>query len=145
MHALAVKEDQRPVMPTHESWTDYVRRITKGKTRKEIAAAAGIDVSGVSRWLSGTSRPSPEKVISFARGMNQPPVAALIAAGYLENTDIRGVVEVVQSITVIPDDLLVDELRDRLRSRVSDDAQGSGLARIEAHGIKPRVKQPEHA
>jgi transcriptional regulator with XRE-family HTH domain len=73
-----------------EGWTAYVRRVTEGLPRRDIAAAAGIHVSGVSRWLSGESQPSAEKVISFARGLHQSPIQALVAAGYLEPTDVNG-------------------------------------------------------
>lgn len=106
-------------MPTHESWTDYVLRITRGLARKEIAAAAQIDVSGVSRWLTGANRPSPEKVIAFARGLRQPPIEALIAAGYLETTEVPGAISVVQSRSSISDAELLDEVATRLAERHS--------------------------
>ena len=113
-------------MTTHEGWVDYLRRITPGLTRKDIAHAAGIDVSGVSRWLNGTSRPSPEKVIDFARGIGKPPIEALIAAGYLEDGDVNGQVELVQSVDELPDEMLVDELRGRLLDRRGDQSQHGG-------------------
>lgn len=102
-------------MTAGETWAAYVRRITDGLPRKDIAEAADINVSAVSRWLSGASRPSPEKVIGFARGLNQSPLEALVAAGYLKETDIIGAVAIVQSLSTHSDDALVDELRDRLR------------------------------
>lgn len=89
MNALAYQEDTLTVT-TGENWTAYLRRITCGLTRKEIAAAANINVSGVSRWLTGVSQPSTEKVIGFARSLNQNPLEALIAAGYLSPEDVTG-------------------------------------------------------
>lgn len=101
-------------MTTGEDWTHYVRRITHGLPRKDIASAAGIHVSGVSRWLTGTSRPSPDKVIAFARSLHQNALEALVAAGYLSADDITGAVSVVQSLDTVPSDTLLDELRARL-------------------------------
>lgn len=89
MHNLALKREVI-TMTVRETWPSYVRRITQGLDRKAIAAAAGMNVSGVSRWLNEATRPSPEKVISFARGLHHSPIEALLAAGYLEDTDIGG-------------------------------------------------------
>lgn len=118
VHSTVRREDL-PTVTAGETWTAYVRRITSGLPRKDVAAAANINVSAVSRWLGGVSRPSPEKVIEFARGLNQAPLEALIAAGYLRDTDINGAVSIVQSLTTLSDDALVDELRDRLQVKRS--------------------------
>jgi transcriptional regulator with XRE-family HTH domain len=115
MHNLALKGEVTAT-PMGESWPSYVRRITEGLDRKAIADAAEMNVSGVSRWLTGVSRPSPEKAINFARSLNHSPVEALIAAGYLEETDTDG--QITRSpLAELSDDALVDELRQRLRSR----------------------------
>lgn len=120
VQALARRDDEAHV--THESWTDYVRRITHGVDRKHVAAAAGMNVSGLSRWLNGTTRPSPEKVISLARGLNHPPCEALVAAGYLEPGEVVGAVEIVQSTSELSDEALIDELYERLRKRAPQSA-----------------------
>lgn len=122
MNAPAYQEDT-PHVTAGENWAAYVRRITCGLTRKEIAEAANLDVSGVSRWLRGVSQPSPEKAIEFARSLEQSAVDALIAAGYLDETDVPGAVTVVQSLSELSDDVLVDELRGRLRDRVGGGEQ----------------------
>jgi hypothetical protein len=62
-------------------------------------------------------RPSPEKVITFARSLNKSPIEALIAAGYLNTVDTEAAVEVIQSLSLLSDDVLIDELRTRLRGR----------------------------
>lgn len=145
VHTLA-REDAIDVMTMRESWAAYVRRITAGLPRKEIAEAADINVSAVSRWLTGASPPSPEKAISFARGLGQSPIKALVAAGYLdEGDDVDGAVEIVQSLDVLSDDALIDELRDRLRRRAADQPQ-PGLERVERHlGRKGLgVKKPDN-
>jgi transcriptional regulator with XRE-family HTH domain len=105
------------VATTRESWADYVRRVTAGLPRKAIAQAADMNVSGVSRWLTGATRPSPEKVISFARGLQQSPLEALIAAGYIRENEVAGAVTVVVAPSDIPDEVLIDELAGRLHTR----------------------------
>lgn len=105
---------------TRESWTDYIQRITAGVPRKEIAKAAGIDVSGISRWINGdVDKPRAEKVVSFARGLHQSPIEALIAAGYLEPHEAAGVIEVVRSLSDVPDDELLAQVASRLKERSS--------------------------
>lgn len=131
VHTLARKDDLS-VMTMRESWTDYVGRITEGRPRKEVAAAAGIDVSGISRWLNSASMPRAEKVISFARGLAQSPVEALIAAGYLDEGDVDNAVEVVQSLSALSDDALIEELAGRLRRRHANQPQ-TGLTRVQRH------------
>jgi transcriptional regulator with XRE-family HTH domain len=109
MHNLALKGEVT-AHPMRETWPSYVRRITEGLDRKAIAAAAEINVSGVSRWLTGVSRPSPEKAINFARSLNHSPVEALICAGYLDETDTDG--QIIKSpLAELSDDALIDELR----------------------------------
>jgi transcriptional regulator with XRE-family HTH domain len=143
MNALAYQEDT-PAVTTGESWTAYLRRITHGLPRKDIAAAANIDVSGVSRWLRGVSQPSPDKVITFARSLNKSPIEALIAAGYLNTVDTEGAVEVIQSLSLLSDDVLIDELRARLRGRLEPVELPGRRTPMPALGdkTKGRVRRP---
>ena len=104
---------------TRESWTEYVQRITEGVSRKEVARAARINVSGISRWMTGENKPSAEKVVSFARGLHQSPIEALIAAGYLEPHEAAGVIEVVRSMWDVTDSELLAHLAERLSERPS--------------------------
>lgn len=122
---------------THESWTHYVRRITQGVDRKHVADAAGMHVSGLSRWLNSTGRPSPEKVISFARGLQRPPCEALVAAGYLEPHEVVGAVEIVQSLTELSDEALLQELYERLRRNAPTSASDV-LGPIPGFGENPK-------
>lgn len=101
-----------------ETWTEYVQRITSGVPRKEIAFAAGVDPSGISRWIGG-QLPRAEKAIGFARGLKQRPVEALIAAGYLEPEEVVGAFEVTRSASELSDDELLAELAGRLTRRAS--------------------------
>ncbi|WP_136244881.1 helix-turn-helix domain-containing protein [Mycobacterium intracellulare] len=99
----------------NETWPEYLQRVTDGVPRKDIAAAADVDISGVSRWITGTTaRPKAEKVVAFARGLNLNPVEALVAAGYLDAAELDGVVEVVRTRAELSDEELVAEVAARL-------------------------------
>lgn len=140
MNALAHQEDTAHVS-TGENWTAYVRRVTHGQPRKDIADAADIHVSGVGRWLKGTSRPSVEKVISFAHGLRQNPVDALVAAGYLEPSDVPGSVEIVRSTSELSDEELIEELRTRL---IVAKEQQPWLGGLTGFGQQPGVDRDEN-
>jgi transcriptional regulator with XRE-family HTH domain len=101
------------------TWAEYVRGT--GHARKDIAAAAGVSTSIVSRWLSGEIRPSAENVVAFARAFHLRPVEALMAAGYLEPGEVEGAFEVTFSPTALADRDLLEELAHRLATRHVDD------------------------
>ena len=68
-----------------ESWPEYVRRVAGGMTQAQIAARAGVSTSAAGSWVRGDpGQPDATKVIAFAKGFGQPPVEALIVAGYLD-------------------------------------------------------------
>jgi transcriptional regulator with XRE-family HTH domain len=96
-----------------ESWSEYVRRISRGVDRKDIAAAAGIDASAISRWIAGANRPDAVKVVSFARAFQKPPLEALVAAGYLEPEEVNAKVALVD-VRSMPTEELMAELARRL-------------------------------
>lgn len=101
------------------TWAEYVH--STGATRKEIATAAGVSPSIVSRWLSGENRPSAENVVAFARAFQLRPVEALMAADYLEPGEVDGAFEVMFSPTTLSDRDLIAELTQRLSAREVDD------------------------
>lgn len=107
------------------TWAEYVRAV--GSTPKEIATATGVSQSIVSRWLSGTTHPSAENVVGFARAFNGRPVEALMAAGYLDPSEVEGAFEVMFSPKSLSDRDLLTELADRLARRNVDDIT-DGLA-----------------
>lgn len=76
----------RVIEPESETWAQYVARISVGMTHAQIAAKTGgvVSMSNVGRWLRGELRPSAEHVIAIAKGFGQPPVEALVVAGYLD-------------------------------------------------------------
>jgi transcriptional regulator with XRE-family HTH domain len=108
-----------------EGWWAYVDRITDGVPLKDVAEAAGIDPSGVSRWRSGKTKvPSVEKIVAFARKMGDSPLNALVAVGYITpNEAAADVVQVGASPHDFRDDALIDELRARLHQRSVDQSE----------------------
>ena len=107
----------RTRMPKRENWTEYVQRVTAGVARKDVAQAAGIDASGISRWINSEQQPRAEKVVAFARGLRQSPIEGLIAAGYLEPHEATGVIEIMRSREELSDTELLIELGQRLAER----------------------------
>lgn len=98
-------------------WAEYVKRVAPGKTQTEIASLAGIDQTGVSRWLNGQSVPRVESVITFARSLGRSPIEGLVAAGYL-NPDEAGIAPDLQiSVRELPTEELLAEIRRRVGDR----------------------------
>jgi hypothetical protein len=92
-----------------ETWWEYVQRISANAPHKEIAAAAGVDQSRMTGWKHG-DRPKADNATAFARHYNRQPVEALIAAGYLEASDVDGVVEITASASELTTDDLLHEV-----------------------------------
>ena len=111
----------------HETWPEYVLRVTAGVPRRDIAQAADVNVSGVSRWITGASRPSAEKVVAFARGLKLNPIEALVAADYLDAAEISGVVEVVRPRAELSDEELLEEIASRLAERHEGSRSADGV------------------
>jgi|KBSSwiStaDraftv2_1062776.scaffolds.fasta_scaffold254847_1 transcriptional regulator with XRE-family HTH domain len=108
------------------TWWQYVVTVTGNAAQKEIAAAAGIDQSSISRWQRGSITPRAEAVVALARAYGRSPVEALVAAGYLSSTEV-GVVE----LTTLTGDLSgasVDSLLSELRRRLLAAGPGDGQA-----------------
>ncbi len=101
-------------MPHNYLWAEYVKRVAPDKTQTEIAALAGVDQTGVSRWLSGQSVPRVDSVIRFARSLGRAPLEALVAAGYItpEEAGVKPHLEI--SIRDLPTDVLLAEIRRRV-------------------------------
>lgn len=89
-------------------------RISEGMTQRQIAAITGIEQSGISRWKLGKNAPSADNVIKFARAYHRSPIEALIAAGYVDATEVNGIIEVGASVSDVPSDELLGELGRRL-------------------------------
>jgi transcriptional regulator with XRE-family HTH domain len=101
-----------------ELWTDYVRRIAENLNQLEIAAKTGISQTNIGRWLRGAPGiPKADNVVQFARAFDQPPVEALMAAGYITPDEAGVKAKLPKTRTPLRDytDVeLVDELRRRV-------------------------------
>jgi transcriptional regulator with XRE-family HTH domain len=98
-----------------ETWPQYVRRISRSLKQEEISEMTGISQTTVSAWLRGApAMPKAESVIIFAKAFGQPPVEALVAAGYLDSADVASTVRTPLS------EYSSTELFDELRARTQD-------------------------
>jgi transcriptional regulator with XRE-family HTH domain len=97
------------------AWWEYVSRVSGDAPKQEIAAAAGIDPSQVSRWSNGQN-PNAKQVVHLARSYDRPPVEALIAAGYLDEDEASGVVELAVSVR----DMSIEELASEIGRFVAE-------------------------
>lgn len=108
-----------------ENWWDYVSRIAgPDATQKDIAERTGIEQSSISRWKLRKNTPHAEAAVRFARSYGESPIAALIAARYLNPDEAGGVVEIVATATSeLSTSELVGQLRDlfdELRRRLPE-------------------------
>ena len=90
----------------------------------QIAALAGVDQTGVSRWLNGTNVPRAEAVIKLARALQRSPVEALVAAGHITLTEVGLKPDLKSAIRELSDDQLIAEIRRRISAggqRLPDD------------------------
>ena len=100
------------VVPTVETWPEYVRRISGGATQAQIAERIGVGRLSVCNWLHGKTRPKAETVIIVARAYRRSPVEALIAAAYLGTGEVDDPVDIRVSLAdVIGADLGGEVLR----------------------------------
>lgn len=71
------------------NWARYLRAITGTDTGARISQRTGIAESTISRWLSG-SIPArvPRQVVTLAHEYEANAAEALVAAGYLDESDL---------------------------------------------------------
>lgn len=98
-----------------ETWAEYVRRVSAGLTQTQIAEKSGVAQTNVGRWLRGDpGQPKADSVVAFARAFKQPPVEALIAAGYLSIEEGAPGKGARTNLSQYSSDELIAELRSRL-------------------------------
>lgn len=68
-------------------WNTYLDRLPTSPRDNQIAAAANIAPSTVSRWRGGQD-PRPAHAVAVARAFDLHPFSALTAAGYLSDAEI---------------------------------------------------------
>ena len=101
---------------TMNEWSNYVRRVAGNFTQLEIAEKTGIAQTNIGRWLRGEpGSPKAESVVALARAFHQPPVEALVAAGYITATEAGAKARRTRTpLRDYTDVELVDELRSRV-------------------------------
>lgn len=100
-----------------ETWAQYVKRIAGGLTQTQVAEKSGVAQTNIGRWLRGDpGLPKAESVVAFARAFQQPPVEALVAAGYITFEEGSNRYGARTPLSEYRDDELINELRRRLPS-----------------------------
>ncbi len=64
MHAMGLVASR--VVTKMQTWPEYLRQITGGLTPAEISRRSGIQLSTITRWLAGETKPSPAKLATLA-------------------------------------------------------------------------------
>ncbi len=105
------------------SWQQYVRQHAAGRSQSDLAAAVGVTPGTVSKWISGTQGIDAAKAISFARGVGDAPLAALIAGGFLTQAEAKSRPAAAPDYSQLSNDQLLDLIRDRMREDVRNDAE----------------------
>ena len=70
------------------NWRDYLDATSNGDFNNVIAEKVGVDPATIGRWCSGSVDPKPRQVVAYARAYSLNPLSALVAAGYLELSDL---------------------------------------------------------
>jgi transcriptional regulator with XRE-family HTH domain len=87
-----------------QTWAEFLTAVAgpdaPTANQSEIARVAGVSTATVSRWVSGDSRPKAEQVIGVARAYNVSPLLALVAAGYLEQAEVEGELDVPRALAI---------------------------------------------
>ncbi len=100
-------------------WSEYVRAIAGEDTGKTIALRSGIAESTISRWLSGqVPARVPRAVVQLARAYNSSPLQALVAAGYLDASELDLAVETPRRLQLR--DFTELELAEEMVRRIAD-------------------------
>ncbi len=91
---LRLRNYERNVTPMNTTldWNAYLDRLPGAPKDNQIAAAADIAPSTVSRWRNGQD-PRPMHAVSVARAFGNHPLGALNAAGYLTLEEIDNIVD----------------------------------------------------
>ena len=98
-----------------DSWPAYVRRVAGGLTQVQIAQKTGLAQTNIGRWLRGDpGAPKADSVIAFAKSFGQPPVEALVAAGYLD------VADAASPVRTDLNEYSIEELLQHLLSRIPE-------------------------
>lgn len=68
-------------------WWEYVQRVSGGDSQSEIARRLGLSAGAVNRWQH--TGPKPVNVSEFARAYGRPVPEAMVAAGFMDESDLE--------------------------------------------------------
>jgi transcriptional regulator with XRE-family HTH domain len=71
-----------------QNWADYLRHMMGDRSQAEFAKAIQTPDGQLSKWLSGSTGVTAEKVIAIARLLNDSPVHALARVGWLSVAEL---------------------------------------------------------
>ncbi|WP_192576692.1 helix-turn-helix domain-containing protein [Microbacterium algeriense] len=71
-----------------QNWAAYLRHMMAGRSQAEFAKAIQATDGQLSKWLSGTTGVTAEKVITIARLLKDNPVHALARVGWLSVAEL---------------------------------------------------------
>lgn len=71
-----------------ENWAAYLRHMMGGRSQAEFAKAIQATDGQLSKWLSGTTGVTAEKVMLIARLLGDSPVHALARVGWISASEI---------------------------------------------------------
>lgn len=120
------------------TWSDYLRSVAPAAQQREIAQASGVDQATVSRWQRADAPPRPDNVAAFARAYQRPVLEAFIAAGFLTPDEANERPRGRPRLDLVPDEELLAELGQRLRSKVGAAPRQSDV-RLAAHTADPLI------
>lgn len=103
------------------AWAEWVKELDPEASWEQRADKMGVKRSSVFRYQSGEQMVPPEAIVEFARNYGSSPVFGFIAAGYLQEDDVRAVataMSVDEALLRAEDHQLTDHILLRLE-RVS--------------------------
>lgn len=127
---MATPRERNTVAPV--SWKAYVQRHLAGRTQAELASVAGVSQTAVSRWLKGTQGADARVAIDLARAVGDPPLQALVAAGFLTDAEAKVRPSAQPSFDSLNDDELLAEVRRRMSGEENDRGNTAPIAEISA-------------
>ena len=108
-------------------WSEYVAACIAGRNQADLALLVDVNQSTISRWARGKgSRPSADNAMALARAVDDSPITGLLAAGFLREDEIDGVVRVSEGLSTAATDALLTELGRRLGIHVSIRREAAG-------------------
>lgn len=95
-------------------WQSFIELHSRTENNAAIAKRLGIAASNITRWRKGESLPDPQKAVDFANAYGLSPLAALVAAGYLDESTLDHALIAPADLSEITTAELLDELQRRL-------------------------------